>query len=509
VRCALCTPCALGQYMIGCSGPDNLADRTGCAACTACTGYNVRIATTKGMCDGTGTYNRDTSNASTCTPCGSCANLQHISTPCNGTVPVDLHSCSPCTPSDVGCGVGRYILPSSCDGTGTTSSFQCQPCTQCTQGRLPTTSQACTGFTRSPDQGCRYCNSSACPAGSYASGGCNETHPTVLCSACRPPCPPGSVETNPCGGDTLDRQCAECAACPAGKYLDTSRPCNTTSSPCVACRDSCPDEGHYLSSPCPGGRGSFSDTTVCTPCRASCGEGRYLSASCPAGGNQTSDVSRCSDCAQCPPGTYQSGPGCPGNGTIPDEGVSCSACPPCQGGHYSAPLPSTEGGGVGGYCDPATGARLCLPCSPCHGDASSVASSPCQGDGYTPDQGCVSCLEARGPCPAGSYLRLAGVDASSCECEACGQPNPPCAPGEYVAGCNGSTHAAGVGSLWCEPCEACPAQHYPSSPCSSGTGYTSSQGCKRCRCYEDYIDGMPCQVRQRFPPPHPPQPAGF
>jgi hypothetical protein len=156
ITCAPCLACAPGQYMdSGCDGTGTSRESRVCAACEPCL-LNQHIVASPGMCDGTGTLNRDTGDPSTCAACALCADLEYIAARCPGSGTTDTRQCAGCTLEGTeltgGCGNGKYITDERCDGAGDFPYFQCDDCVMCGPEQSPTPAAECDGTTRSPDQ---------------------------------------------------------------------------------------------------------------------------------------------------------------------------------------------------------------------------------------------------------------------------------------------------------------------------------------------------------------------
>lgn len=237
----------------------------------------------------------------------------------------------------------------------------CETCDACTiPGQVAMS--PCTGLGRTSYQNCQDCaGCSSVNHSQFLSGGCNNSHPTPVCSPCSN-CPTGWRVLEKCSGTEMgvDTACEPCLPCGANEYI---------------------------SSPCNGSKGSNNTCATCDEPR-SCATGEYMSAPCDGTGSSPSHG--CRACEPCPNGTYESSP-CPGDGTNSLERV-CLPCGDCGEGNYitgasSCPLQTNSAGNVS--------------CGACHLCAEGTfPSSPCYGNGTSPDQSCTPCEG----CEAGFFI---------------------------------------------------------------------------------------------------------
>ena len=508
-KCRLCSSCAQGKYLFGCSGGSN-AD----GSCLPCP-YNT---------SGGGGLSRS------CAPCTKCDQGYYFSG-CSGGSLVD-GSCSACPTGFYG--AGGYdrqctACPSGSYGClGATALYSsCPPGSYC---------PAVTGVPLACPDGAYGCSGGKtsflpCPAGSYCpsssaatatpcgQGSFQPSASTTACTACM-------VGTYQSG--TGKSVASNCLGCPAGKYQPITGARN--SSFCIQC-----PAGTYSS-----GLG-VGDPSMCLSCQAGyyqpvagatsssgcvkCGAGKYQSSGgawlssdcmlCPAGTYQTGlgmqDVQNCSLCSI---GTYQTGRGLTGSAGC----LKCSAgkyqsasgqgaCTPCQAGTYSSAVGQRSQDGcalcrAGSYQTGLgmIGVYSCLPCWPGTyqtgmGMASNESCSLCAAGSYQAKAGATSDLDCIA-CGVGRYQTGSGMRAQS-DCIQCGPgtfQNQPgqvsaqaciqCQPGGFQTGsgasvcidCRPGTYQPFTGITASDQCILCPPGTFQPQ---SGQGASSS--CLKCR----------------------------
>ena len=335
---------------------------------------------------------------------------------------------------------GYYVAST---GTSDYSSYPCNAGYYCPEGSTSATEKACPkGTYRDLTGGKAAIDCAACPPGKYC-----DTTATVTPTTCPATkyCPAGTITPLQCPSGTYSsttglKSSSECTSCDAGQYCESPGQSATTGD-CTAgyiCIS-----GSSLAAPEDGVTGDL------CPAGGYCEAGTASAASCPSGFfNNFEGGMSSSDCVSCWPGYY-----CAGD-TNPTPTAKCNAGYYCNSESSSA----TENAAQSGYYAPS----------------GSVYEIPCLQGTYNPSTAQESCTS----CPAGNYCGSTALESAT-TCSA----GYYCKTGSFVQSpCPIGTFRSGTGGQSSDDCTACSAGNYcqfygqsaVEDTCSAGYYCTSS-----------------------------------
>lgn len=210
--CRSCTTCVAGKYVTrACSTTQN---RT-CGSCTAGTNFS------------------DTTNAASCTPCGTiCISGSYKTGNCTANSNI---TCTPCTACAAAPSYATLTTGGCTGSNDTTCSYTCNTGFT-SSGSGPTISCTCPTGNWIDTNTCKLCTTCVAPTSTYAkltTGGCTGSTDTTCSYACN------SGFTSSGSGSTIT------CTCPAGNWINSSLNCAACSTQPTTL--SCPSGGTYKS----------------------------------------------------------------------------------------------------------------------------------------------------------------------------------------------------------------------------------------------------------------------